>query len=39
MVAAARLGLRYVVLDRPNPIGGRAYGPMMTAGVHLRAWA
>jgi uncharacterized protein YbbC (DUF1343 family) len=32
MVAAARLGLRYVVLDRPNPIGGRAYGPMMTDG-------
>lgn len=32
MVAAARLGLRYIVLDRPNPIGGRAYGPMMTAG-------
>jgi uncharacterized protein YbbC (DUF1343 family) len=31
MVAAARRGLRYVVLDRPNPIGGRAYGPMMTA--------
>jgi uncharacterized protein YbbC (DUF1343 family) len=31
MVAAARLGRRYVVLDRPNPIGGRAYGPMMTA--------
>jgi uncharacterized protein YbbC (DUF1343 family) len=31
MVAAARLGLRYVVLDRPNPIGGQAYGPMMTA--------
>jgi uncharacterized protein YbbC (DUF1343 family) len=30
MVAAARVGLRYVVLDRPNPIGGRAYGPMMT---------
>jgi uncharacterized protein YbbC (DUF1343 family) len=30
MAAAARLGLRYVVLDRPNPIGGRAYGPMMT---------
>ncbi|HEX5595096.1 MAG TPA: DUF1343 domain-containing protein, partial [Micromonosporaceae bacterium] len=30
MVAAARLGKRYVVLDRPNPIGGRAYGPMMT---------
>ncbi|BCJ36115.1 hypothetical protein Athai_36180 [Actinocatenispora thailandica] len=32
MVAAARLGLRYVVLDRPNPCGGRAFGPMMTAG-------
>lgn len=31
MVAAARTGRRYVVLDRPNPIGGRAYGPMMTA--------
>jgi uncharacterized protein YbbC (DUF1343 family) len=30
MVAAARAGLRYVVLDRPNPIGGKAYGPMMT---------
>ena len=24
MVAAARVGKRYVVLDRPNPIGGRA---------------
>jgi uncharacterized protein YbbC (DUF1343 family) len=32
MVAAARGGLRFVVLDRPNPIGGAAYGPMMTAG-------
>ncbi|GAA4604343.1 uncharacterized protein YbbC (DUF1343 family) [Actinoplanes octamycinicus] len=32
MAAAAQLGLRYVVLDRPNPIGGRAYGPMMTDG-------
>jgi uncharacterized protein YbbC (DUF1343 family) len=31
MSAAARADLRYVVLDRPNPIGGRAYGPMMTA--------
>ncbi|ATB33451.1 exo-beta-N-acetylmuramidase NamZ family protein [Melittangium boletus] len=30
MVAAARRGLRYVVLDRPNPTGGKAYGPMMT---------
>ncbi|MGY0007168.1 exo-beta-N-acetylmuramidase NamZ family protein, partial [Micromonospora sp. I033] len=32
MVAAARVGRRYVVLDRPNPVGGRAYGPMMTPG-------
>ncbi|MDQ7910631.1 DUF1343 domain-containing protein [Phytohabitans sp. ZYX-F-186] len=32
MAAAARAGLRFVVLDRPNPIGGTAYGPMMTAG-------
>ncbi|MBU2667060.1 DUF1343 domain-containing protein [Actinoplanes bogorensis] len=30
MTAAGRLGLRYLVLDRPNPIGGRAYGPMLT---------
>ncbi|HET8683470.1 MAG TPA: DUF1343 domain-containing protein [Micromonosporaceae bacterium] len=30
MIAAARTGRRYVVLDRPNPVGGRAYGPMMT---------
>ncbi|MFC7246711.1 exo-beta-N-acetylmuramidase NamZ domain-containing protein [Catellatospora aurea] len=40
MLAAARLGLRYVVLDRPNPIGGRAFGPMMTpeftSGVGLK---
>ncbi|MEV4416696.1 DUF1343 domain-containing protein [Catellatospora sp. NPDC049609] len=40
MVAAARMGKRYVVLDRPNPIGGRAYGPMMTpeftSGVGLK---
>ena len=32
MAAAARLGLRFVVLDRPNPIGGRVDGPMMTPG-------
>lgn len=32
MVAAARAGRRFVVLDRPNPVGGRAFGPMMTAG-------
>ncbi|GAB3934787.1 hypothetical protein GCM10027614_08420 [Micromonospora vulcania] len=40
MVAAARVGKRYVVLDRPNPIGGRAYGPLMTppytSGVGLK---
>ena len=40
MVAAAQSGRRYVVLDRPNPIGGQAYGPMMTSdytsGVGLR---
>ncbi|WP_229076375.1 exo-beta-N-acetylmuramidase NamZ domain-containing protein [Actinoplanes sp. DH11] len=40
MTAAASLGLRYVVLDRPNPIGGRAFGPMLkpgfTSGVGLR---
>jgi uncharacterized protein YbbC (DUF1343 family) len=32
MVVAARLGMRYVVLDRPNPIGGRVDGALMTAG-------
>jgi len=32
MVAAARLGMRYVVLDRPNPIGGRVDGALMTPG-------
>ena len=31
MDTAARLGRRYVVLGRPSPIGGRAYGAMMTA--------
>ena len=30
MVAAARTGARFVVLDRPNPIGGHARGPVMT---------
>ncbi len=30
MVAAASAGVRFVVLDRPNPISGRAaYGPVM----------
>ena len=32
MEAAARLGLRFVVLDRPNPLSGRdAYGPVLHA--------
>lgn len=30
MRAAARTRARFVVLDRPNPLGGRARGPMMT---------
>lgn len=30
MRAALRTGSRFVVLDRPNPIGGTARGPMMT---------
>jgi uncharacterized protein YbbC (DUF1343 family) len=29
MQAAVRTGVDYVVLDRPNPIGGRARGPML----------
>ncbi|MBN6035129.1 exo-beta-N-acetylmuramidase NamZ domain-containing protein [Amycolatopsis sp. 195334CR] len=29
MVAAAKTGAAFVVLDRPNPLGGRAYGPML----------
>lgn len=29
MVAAARVGASFVVLDRPNPLGGKAYGPML----------
>ncbi|GGN42936.1 uncharacterized protein YbbC (DUF1343 family) [Actinoplanes campanulatus] len=29
MAGAAAGGLRYVVLDRPNPIGGRASGPVL----------
>jgi uncharacterized protein YbbC (DUF1343 family) len=32
MRAAVRTGVRFVVLDRPNPIGGTARGPMMTSG-------
>jgi len=30
MIAAARTGLGFVILDRPNPAGGTARGPMMT---------
>jgi uncharacterized protein YbbC (DUF1343 family) len=29
MAAAARVGAEFVVLDRPNPLGGRAAGPML----------
>ncbi|PSK97534.1 uncharacterized protein YbbC (DUF1343 family) [Haloactinopolyspora alba] len=32
MRAAARMGLKFVVLDRPNPIGGTAFGPMLKPG-------
>jgi len=31
MVGAARRGIRFLVLDRPNPVGGQPYGPMMTS--------
>ena len=31
MVGAALRGVRFLVLDRPNPLGGNAYGPMMTS--------
>ncbi len=31
MRAAVRAGARFVVLDRPNPVGGTAHGPMMTS--------
>jgi uncharacterized protein YbbC (DUF1343 family) len=32
MCAAAKLGLRYVILDRPNPVDGTPQGPLMTSG-------
>ena len=32
MCAAVDTGARFVVLDRPNPVGGKANGPMMTDG-------
>ena len=36
MIAAAQLGLRFVILDRPNPVGGRARGPLLRRRLHLR---
>ncbi|GAA1200329.1 exo-beta-N-acetylmuramidase NamZ family protein [Prauserella alba] len=40
MAAAARVGVEFVVLDRPNPIGGSAFGPMLdpkfSSGVGLK---
>lgn len=39
MIAAVRTGLDFVILDRPNPIGGTARGPLLidgfTSGVGL----
>ncbi len=32
MVAAARSGLDFVILDRPNPVGGQARGPLLRKG-------
>jgi uncharacterized protein YbbC (DUF1343 family) len=32
MIAAARTGAKFVVLDRPNPVGGYARGPMLKPG-------
>jgi uncharacterized protein YbbC (DUF1343 family) len=32
MLAAVRTGARFVVLDRPNPVGGYARGPMLKPG-------
>ncbi|GHF74916.1 hypothetical protein GCM10017566_55960 [Amycolatopsis bartoniae] len=40
MAAAAQVGASFVVLDRPNPVGGRAFGPMLdpafASGVGLK---
>ncbi|MBK1785097.1 exo-beta-N-acetylmuramidase NamZ family protein [Prauserella cavernicola] len=40
MAAAARTGAAFVVLDRPNPVGGQAFGPMLdpafSSGVGLK---
>ena len=32
LTAAGELGLRFVILDRPNPVGGRARGPLLVDG-------
>ena len=32
LIAAGQLGLRFVILDRPNPVGGRARGPLLIDG-------
>ena len=29
MVAAAKVGAAFIVLDRPNPLGGKAFGPLL----------
>ena len=36
MQAAVATGARFVVLDRPNPVGGTARGPDAAARLHLR---
>jgi uncharacterized protein YbbC (DUF1343 family) len=40
MVAAVTVGARFVVLDRPNPVGGKAFGPLLdpayASGVGLK---
>ncbi|GAB3869236.1 DUF1343 domain-containing protein [Kibdelosporangium lantanae] len=40
MVAAVTVGARFVVLDRPNPVGGKAFGPLLdpafSSGVGLK---
>jgi uncharacterized protein YbbC (DUF1343 family) len=40
MVAAAKTGAAFVVLDRPNPLGGKAFGPVLNpafaSGVGLK---
>jgi uncharacterized protein YbbC (DUF1343 family) len=32
MIAAGQRGLRFVILDRPNPVGGLARGPLLVEG-------